>query len=224
MNAALAVFGRALAHAADGHESMVYLTSVTGDTLARMDAGDWCGGSRPGDESLLEGCTGSTLDVGCGPGRLVAALAGRGVAALGIDISREAVSQARDRGAAARLCDVFGEVPDAGWWAHVLLADGNIGIGGHPVELLRRCVSLLRPGGTVIAETGTPGSGTWRHPVRLRHNGRHSPPFWWAAVAADDMQAISDAANLTIVRHWASAGRWFAQLRRRVEETVCKHK
>jgi hypothetical protein len=45
--------------------------------------------------------------------------------------------------------DVFGPLPGAGTWSHVLLADGNVGIGGDPGRLLRRVRELLRPGGTV---------------------------------------------------------------------------
>lgn len=212
MKAALAVYARALRHAAAGQRTVVDLMSASGNSLARMDAADWCGRPRPGDEALLDACAGSTLDVGCGPGRLVTALAERGVAALGIDISADAVAQAHGRGAAARLCDVFDEVPDAGWWAHILLADGNIGIGGNPVELLRRCVKLLRPRGTAIVELGAPGSGSWRSQVRLRHNGHDSPPFWWAALAADDLQSVAHAAELSVAGQWSSAGRWFARL------------
>jgi SAM-dependent methyltransferase len=178
-----------------------------------MDAADWCRQPRSGDESLLERCTGSTLDIGCGPARLVTALAKRGVAALGIDISDEAIAQALGRGAAARVCDVFDAVPDTGWWKHVLLADGNIGIGGHPTRLLRRCAKLLRPNGTVVLEVGQPGSGTWRHPVRLRHNGHDSPPFWWAAVAAEDLETTARTAHMAVLHRWTSSGRWFAELR-----------
>jgi SAM-dependent methyltransferase len=136
-------------------------------------------------------------------------------AALGIDISEEAIAQALGRGAAARMCDVFDDVPDAGWWKHVLLADGNIGIGGHPVRLLRRCARLLRANGTLIVEMGRPGSGTWRHPVRLRHDGHDSAPFWWAAVAAEDLEAIAHAAQLAMLQQWTASGRWFAELRHR---------
>jgi SAM-dependent methyltransferase len=54
------------------------------------------------DEALLlRGCTGPTMDVGCGPGRLVAALSVRGVVALGIDVSPLAVALTRSRGAMA---------------------------------------------------------------------------------------------------------------------------
>jgi SAM-dependent methyltransferase len=216
MRPALATYGAALRQAASGEATPVDLLGPGGLRVVQMDAAHWCGDRRPGDEALLDPCCGSTLDVGCGPGRLVIALAGRGVPALGIDISGEAVAQAQQRGATVRLCDVFSEVPDEGWWAHVLLADGNIGIGGDPAALLSRCAALLRPHGTLVAEVGPPGSGTWRRPVRMRHNGKDSAPFWWAAVAAEDLHHIADQAALEIVVQWTVAGRWFARLSTRV--------
>ena len=210
MKTAMSGYGRALRQAAGGQAAPLYLTSPGGDTIAHMDAAHWCSGTRPGDESMLDICGGPTLDVGCGPGRLVAALGKRGIPALGIDISEEAVAQARSIGAAALLCDVFSPVPDEGKWKHILLADGNIGIGGDPARLLRRCADLLGPQATVAVELGAPGSGSWRRPVRLRHAGWHSPVFWWAAVAAEDLRPIADSAGLSVLHSWSQAGRWFA--------------
>ncbi|EWM14177.1 methyltransferase type 12 [Kutzneria sp. 744] len=82
------------------------------------------------DELLLAACLGPTLDVGCGPGRLVEALTRRGVIALGVDVSPVAVDLTQARGAPALCRDVFDRIPGEGRWRHVLLADGNIGIGG----------------------------------------------------------------------------------------------
>ena len=62
-------------------------------------------------------CSGPTLDIGCGPGRLVAALAKSGIDALGIDISSAAVARARRLGGKARRCSVFGPVPREGSWS-----------------------------------------------------------------------------------------------------------
>ena len=62
----------------------------------------------------------------------------RGVPALAIDITPGAVLLARSSGALALQRDVFGHLPATGRWATVLLADGNIGIGGDPLSLLRR--------------------------------------------------------------------------------------
>ncbi|HCT76285.1 MAG TPA: SAM-dependent methyltransferase [Micromonosporaceae bacterium] len=209
---ALAAYGRALRQAAQGDTTPIDFLSPAGQTLARMDAAHWCGDTRPGDQALLRPCDGATLDVGCGPGRLLVALAQRSMPALGIDISAEAVVQARSRGATALLCDVFGHVPAEGRWRHVLLADGNIGIGGDPRRLLRRCAMLLRRGGTVIVELGAPGTGSWRRPVRLRHAGHDSPPFWWAAVATSDLPTVAAGAGLRIRHEWNEEGRWFASL------------
>ena len=63
-----------------------------------LPVGRWLGGdaSTPGDRAadamLLRPCTGAILDLGCGPGRFTAALAARGVRALGVDVSATAVA------------------------------------------------------------------------------------------------------------------------------------
>jgi SAM-dependent methyltransferase len=66
------------------------------------------------------------LDVGCGPGRHIAALVGAGQIALGISVSAAAVMAARRRGAPARRVSILAPVPGAGWWMTALLLDGNI--------------------------------------------------------------------------------------------------
>ena len=109
------------------------------------------------DLALLAFCEGSTLDIGCGPGRLTAALAALGHQALGIDVVREAVGQARERGAPALCRDVFERLPREGRWQTVLLADENLGIGGDPEALLARARELLEPGGRAVVEVAAPG-------------------------------------------------------------------
>lgn len=81
---------------------------------------------------MLAHCVGTTLDIGCGPGRMSQALAARGACVLGIDVVPEAVTLTRARGASALVCDVFAPVLGEGRWDTALLADGNIGIGGGP--------------------------------------------------------------------------------------------
>ncbi|MGH3180028.1 MAG: methyltransferase domain-containing protein, partial [Streptosporangiaceae bacterium] len=118
----------------------------------------------PGDKSILDRCEGPTLDIGSGPGRLTVALAERGIPALGIDITPYAVDLARSSGALVMLRNVFDRVPGTGRWTAVLLADGNIGIGGDPAALLRRVAELLAPQGRAIVELEPPGS-----PLRREH-------------------------------------------------------
>ena len=125
----------------------------------------------PGDKSILDRCEGPTLDIGSGPGRLTVALAERGIPALGIDITPYAVDLARSSGALVMQRDVFDRVPGTGRWTTVLLADGNIGIGGDPAALLRRVAELLAPQGRALVELEPPGSPLRREQVRLCHAG-----------------------------------------------------
>jgi SAM-dependent methyltransferase len=213
MSNALAYYGAALRRAAAGQGGDLHLVAdVRTGWLRRLALSDWSAPLCPGDTGLLARCVGATLDVGCGPGRLAAALAGAGCQVMGIDVSAEAVRQARRRGAPARRADVFERLPGEGRWRHVLLADGNVGIGGDPVRLLRRCRQLLCSGGDVVLELDPPGSGSWQAPVRLRHRGRISDAFPWAAVAADDLRRYADAAGTRVVESWTEEARWFARL------------
>ena len=148
------------------------------------------------------------LDVGCGPGRLAGALAGRGRPALGIDISETAVRLARRRGATALRRDVFDRVPGEGRWHHLLLADGNLGIGGDPARLLRRCRALLAPGGRLHVEAAAPGTAGWSG-AAVAEDGSRLP---WACVPVDDLAALAAATALRVLDTWTEADRWFATL------------
>src|SRR6202034_4319810 len=75
------------------------------------------------DERLLVDVRGPVLDVGCGPGRHLHALAARGVFALGVDLSPVAVELARGGGARAIVASIFDELPGAGSWQSALLLD-----------------------------------------------------------------------------------------------------
>lgn len=155
MSVALDVYDGAIASAADGGDAPLLL-HISKSNVAEVGYADWCADHRAGDDELLDRCVGATLDVGCGPGRLVAALHQRGVRSLGIDISAEAVRQSRVRGALVIRGDVFLRIPAHGRWGTILLSDGNIGIGGNPRALLTRCQSLLGPNGIVLAELTAP--------------------------------------------------------------------
>lgn len=176
---------------------------------------DWTSRSVPGDADLLSRCSGSTLDIGCGPGRLVASLARAGVDALGIDISQAAVVRARSLGARALRRNVFGPVPESGRWRCVLLADGNIGIGGDPIALLRRVREIIDPQGIVHLEVARPRTQTNVVELRLEdEHGRVSHTFPWAQVSIDDLKPLARATGLAETVRWQSAGRWFVSLRR----------
>ena len=176
----------------------------------------WTGAVEAPDRSLLlERCRARTLDIGCGPGRLVAGLAMLEVPALGIDVSHEAVRQTRQRGALAIRRNVFAPVPGEGRWDCALLADGNIGIGGRPVRLLGRVRRIVRPGGRVVVELDAAGTDVVHHRWRLRVAGRVTPVFDWAVVGLDAIERLAATTGF-VVEDVASVGDRHAAVLRQV--------
>lgn len=170
---------------------------------------------RPADADdawLLDRCQGPTVDLGCGPGRLLVALARHGVVALGVDHSPVARAHCRRRGVAMVLRDVFTPLPGEGGWRHALLADGNIGIGGDPAALLARSARLLTAGGTVLVEVDPDPTTDWRGTVQVHGAGGLGPVTPWARVGVAALRQAGQAAGLTVVAERPGA-RAFAELR-----------
>lgn len=192
------------------------------DTGRRIElpVGRWLGGAassegdRVVDAAMLGHCAGPTLDLGCGPGRLTAALAARGVAALGVDTSALAVRLTIARGGLALRRDLFGALPGHGRWAHVLLADGNLGIGGDPLRVLRRAAELLAPDGVIVLEVAG-GGPTIVQRLRLETEHGAAPWFRWARVGAGSLPDLAAAAGLQVREMSTLHGRTLAVLTRR---------
>ena len=188
--------------------------SVVGlDVVQRpLPVGDWTRDADGSDDALLAHCEGPTLDIGCGPGRLAARLAERGHVVLGVDVVPEAVRQTRERGVSAVVRDVFDRLPGEGRWQSALLADGNIGIGGDPVVLLRRARELVAPEGRVVVELAAPGAGIWTDWAALLCGDTRSRPFRWAIVGADAIAEVAAEAGLTVTASHVHGSRWCAVL------------
>lgn len=178
-----------------------------------LDVSRWMGAVDAADRHLLSLIDGPALDVGCGPGRIAAALSARGIDALGLDIAPGAVRIARGRGARVLHQSVFDPVAGEGTWRHVLLVDDNIGIGGDPERLLRRTRELVAPGGSVHVEVGCGGA---RHGlVRARlHSSDGAVGTWfrWAHVAKTGIEALAVSAGLSLERFWEVGDRCFVEL------------
>ncbi|MER5849389.1 methyltransferase domain-containing protein [Streptomyces sp. NPDC002012] len=193
--------------------------------LLPLDVERWCANADAADLSALGRCEGPVLDIGCGPGRLVAELAVRGHRALGIDISETAVAHTLRLGGAALHRSVFDPLPGEGRWGTALLLDGNIGIGGNPPLLLRRTANLLAPGGLLIAET-TPQDIDERLQVRLddgrgtaaADTGAFGPAaaslFPWARLGTPALLRYAQACRWQPADQWEADGRPFVSLRR----------
>jgi SAM-dependent methyltransferase len=100
--------------------------------------------ARPGER---------VLDLGCGAGRFVAALAGVGADAVGVEVAEAALERARAvaPGADLRLLEPDGSIPlehgsvDLVWCSEVLEHVADVG------DLLAEVRRVLRPGGRLLA-------------------------------------------------------------------------
>ncbi|MGW1161195.1 class I SAM-dependent methyltransferase [Streptomyces sp. NPDC002519] len=204
-------------HALRAGRGPLYLRRLcpgTGQEPLLLDVERWCAAPDAADTSVLRRCTGPVLDVGCGPGRLVAALTARGRPALGVDVSPTAVARTRRLGGAALRRSVFDPLPREGRWGTVLLMDGNVGIGGDPVVLLTRLRDLVRPGGRLLAEAA-PQDVDERLTVRVEDaHGRHGSPFPWARLGTTALAHAADTTGWILTGRWTAGDRPFVELHR----------
>ncbi|SOJ52868.1 hypothetical protein MSIMFB_00374 [Mycobacterium simulans] len=183
--------------------------------LRALPAHRWLGGRASDeafDEAVTQMCSGPTIELGCGPGRLVARLVRRGIPALGIDRSAAAVRLAGRGGAPALLGDGFAPLPGTGRWQTVLLIDGNVGLGGDPLRILGRAAELLSRGGRCVVEFEAEAIGVCSRWVRLESACDVGPWFRWASVGADSAAMLAAQAGLTLTSLRLIAGRVLASL------------
>lgn len=168
---------------------------VEGGGRIDLEVDRWRADVDLAEAALLRALPEPVLDIGCGPGRAVQALSAEGRLALGIDPAPAAVAEAARRGAPVLQRSVFSQLPGEGRWGTALLLDGNVGIGGDPVGLLRRVGALLRPEGLVVAELSRSG-GCRQLVVRLRVGADLGPRFPWATLDLSAWAPTAAAAGL----------------------------
>ena len=179
-----------------------------------FDIARWTSEADAVDLDLLYRCEGVILDVGCGPGRMAAAIAGLGRPVLGVDITGTSVDRTAAAGALALRRSVFDTLPGEGRWDTVLLADGNLGIGADPDRLLRRVRQLLRPGGLLLVE---PEPDEVDECVQLclqtADGAVASDSFEWARVGGSAAVVRAERLGFSLEERWEAAGRTFLALR-----------
>ncbi|MGW0661424.1 SAM-dependent methyltransferase [Streptodolium elevatio] len=191
----------------------VYLRRADGRRHA-LDIARWTAEPDAADRSMLVRCWGPTLDIGCGPGRLVAALVRRGTPALGIDLAPAAVHLTVASGGAALRRSVFDPLPGERRWGTALLADGNIGIGGDPAALLTRTAALLRDRGCLIVETEAEEPYAHERFAACVEDarGRTGAPFRWARLGVRALEGLAPACGFAVRETWTVGDRQFAAL------------
>ena len=185
-----------------------------GDTPRVLPVSAWTRAASPADLRILALCEGTTLDIGCGPGRLTGALSELGHLALGIDVVEQAVELTRDRGAEALHRDVFEALPGEGRWQTALLADGNVGIGGDPIALLSRVRDVVGPGGRIVVELSGLGVRSFSGWVSLQGLSGRSRPFRWAVVSVDAADVLARSVGLLLDGIHQIEDRWAVVLRK----------
>lgn len=190
------------------------LRATTGDGVdpLRVTTDLWRRPADAVDRLVVARCQSPVLDLGCGPGRMVAALIDSGRPALGVDLSAAAVEASNARGAPALRRDIAGPLPGEGRWGTVLLMDSNLGLGGDVDGLLRRCASLVVAGGLIICETDPEHRVDDSHRVRLSA-GRAQGYIRWARIGADALAARALGLDLLVAERWSAGGRTFVALR-----------
>jgi SAM-dependent methyltransferase len=190
----------------------LHLVDMDAERTSTFDVTRWCEPADAADLTMLLGVSGPVLDVGCGPGRMVRAALDRGLPTLGVDVSAAAIRLARSTGLPVLERSIFDPLPHSDW-STILLADGNIGIGGDPVALLARCAALLTTDGTIVVEVASDPTVDRRFRAQVRDDaGRHSAEFLWAEVGDESLARSAAVAGLTVCQSWSMAARRFSRL------------
>ena len=184
----------------------------------QFDVSSWCSDANLLERSLLCSLQGPLLDVGCGPGRMLAAARSVGMSALGIDTSSEAVNRARGHGNRAIQQSVFATVPHTGQWQSLLLLDGNIGIGGSISALLRRCRQLVAPTGVLLVEVEADTDLDISYTAVIEdEEGNRSDAFGWARTGSAGLESRTKSSGWTVSAKHHVQGRIFYRLVPRLE-------
>jgi SAM-dependent methyltransferase len=174
------------------------------------------------------------LDVGCGPGRHALALARRGINAVGVDMSEDFISLARDAAAADGLPARFqvGDVRDLAYDgefdAVVCLCQGGFGLLGGRDEprAFERIAAALRPAGRLAltafsaafavrfledGESFDPATGVLHERSTVRNEDGEEEVFdlWTTCFTARELELLARRARLDVVGvHGVAPGRY----------------
>jgi 2-polyprenyl-3-methyl-5-hydroxy-6-metoxy-1,4-benzoquinol methylase len=156
---------------------------------------------------------GRVLDLGCGEGWLMRALAERGVETIGLDVSLELVMAAEEAGGGRYRCCSYEELVDdptrAGGPYDVVACNFSL-LGADLPPLLGALRANLAPGGAVVIQTVHPWTAAgdegyadgWRTETFDAFGGDFAEPMpWYFRTLASWMDALRDGGfHLTAIR------------------------
>jgi SAM-dependent methyltransferase len=117
------------------------------------------------------------VDLGCGPGNVLARLGGKPQIVIGVDIAVNALKMARQYGYVPLLADVH-RVPLRDGCADIVMANATLHHCDHMARVLAEAARLVKPGGLLITDQD-PQVTAWqfRGLGFLLHHAKYSPLF-----------------------------------------------
>lgn len=160
-------------------------------------------------DAVVDRAPNSVLDLGCGEGWLVRALAVRGIHAIGVDAVPDLIHQAARAGGGEFHVASYEDIVDGRFEAAVDVAVANFSlIGKESVEgLVRRAPSLLTPGGALVVQTlhpviacgELPYVDGWRAGSWSGFSDDFTDPAPWYFRTLEGWVALIASANLRLV-------------------------
>ena len=155
-------------------------------------------------QAVAERKPGRVLDLGCGEGWLMRALAERGIASIGLDVSLELVMAAEETGGGRYRCCSYEELVDdptrAGGPYDAIACNFSL-LGADLVPLLGALRQNLAPGGALVVQTVHPWTAAgdegyadgWRTETFDAFGGDFAEPMpWYFRTLASWMDALRD--------------------------------
>lgn len=165
---------------------------------------------------------GRVLDIGCGAGRCLLHLKGKGLDGVGIDVSPLAIKVCRERGLKdVRVRSITEIGPKMGTFDTIIMLGNNFGLFGsfsRARRLLKVMHRMTTTGARIIAESMGPeiteipehkayhrrnirrGRMPGQVRIRVRFRTCQSPWFDYLFVSAPEMRTILDGTGWTIAR------------------------
>jgi 2-polyprenyl-3-methyl-5-hydroxy-6-metoxy-1,4-benzoquinol methylase len=160
-------------------------------------------------DAVVERAPASVLDIGCGEGWLVRALAARGIRAVGVDVVPELIDQARRAGDGEFSVVSYEDIIAGGFEATVDVAVANFSlIGKESVDgLVQRVPFLLASGGALVVQTmhpliacgELPYVDGWRAGSWSGFSDDFTDPAPWYFRTLERWVALITSANLRLV-------------------------